>query len=87
MGLINGPDQQDQSMSAFVDVVFPDGECQTYIARMNLLREFPEIFGAITPPPVDPIDPIDSNDPDDPDPTVTLRKDRKIRRERRKKEA
>jgi hypothetical protein len=85
--IIHGPDQEDQSRPAFVDVVFPDRECQMYIARINLLKEFPEIFGDITPPPVEPTAPTDPNDPSDPDPTVTLRKDRKTRRARREKEA
>lgn len=82
--ILHGPAQDDKSRPAFVDVVFPDRECETYIARIDLLREFPEAFGDITPPPVDPIDPID---PSDPDPPVTLRKDRKVRRSRREKEA
>lgn len=72
---------------AFVDVVFPDRECQTYITRINLLKEFPEIFGDVTPPPVNPTDPTDPTDPSDPDPTVKLRKDRKSQRVRREKEA
>jgi len=85
--IIHSPDQHDKSRPAFVDVVFPDRECERYIARIDLLREFPEVFGDITSPPVDPVDPSDPADPSDPDPTVTLRKDRKIRRTKREKEA
>jgi hypothetical protein len=85
--IIHGPDQDDQSTPAFVDVVFPDRECKTYIARINLLKEFPDIFGDITLPSVGPNAPKEPNNPNDPDPTVKLRKDGKVRRERRKKEA
>jgi hypothetical protein len=42
--ILHGYDPSNKAHPSFIHIVVPDRECQTYIARKNLLRAFPDII-------------------------------------------